>query len=150
MVDIGTSEAAALSYLAFEHATKKNKPNVNTGDIVYSKLLVASRDMEAELVCVDSYGKKAGLGVLTDGGFMFTVPLHTVRKLLNPECALLTSLGKSIQFEIAVGMNGRVWIRAKTVKETICLANAIDCAEYMSNPEIEAMCGKLVDVLSGF
>jgi len=149
-VDIGTSEAAALSYLAFEHATKKNKPNVNTGDIVYSKLLVASRDMEAELVCVDSYGKKAGLGVLTDGGFMFTVPLHTVRKLLNPECALLTSLGKSIQFEIAVGMNGRVWIRAKTVKETICLANAIDCAEYMSNPEIEAMCGKLVDVLSGF
>ena len=51
--------------------------------------------MEAELVCVDSYGKKAGLGVLTDGGFMFTVPLHTVRKLLNPECALLTSLGKS-------------------------------------------------------
>ena len=50
--------------------------------------------MEAELVCVDSYGKKAGLGVLTDGGFMFTVPLHTVRKLLNPECALLTSLGK--------------------------------------------------------
>jgi len=149
-VDIGTSEPAALSYLAFEHATKKNKPNVNTGDIVYSKLLVASRDMEAELVCVDSYGKKAGLGVLTDGGFMFTVPLHTVRKLLNPECALLTSLGKSIQFEIAVGMNGRVWIRAKTVKETICLANAIDCAEYMSNPEIEAMCGKLVDVLSGF
>ena len=24
---------------------------------------------------------------------MFTVPLHTVRKLLNPECTLLTSLG---------------------------------------------------------
>jgi hypothetical protein len=35
--------------------------------------------MEAELVCVDSYGKKAGLGVLA-GGFMFTVPLHTVRQ----------------------------------------------------------------------
>ena len=35
--------------------------------------------MEAELVCVDSYGKKAGLGVLDGGGFMFTVPLHTVR-----------------------------------------------------------------------
>ena len=51
--------------------------------------------MEAELVCVDSYGKKAGLGVLTDGGFMFTVPLHTVRKLLNPECALLSSLGNN-------------------------------------------------------
>ena len=27
-VDIGTSEAASLSYLAFEGATKKNRPNV--------------------------------------------------------------------------------------------------------------------------
>ena len=58
-----------------------------------SRLLVASKDMEAELVCVDSYGKKAGMGVLDGGGFLFTVPLHTVRKLLNPDCALLKTLG---------------------------------------------------------
>lgn len=38
------------------------------------------RDMEAELVCVDSYGKKAGLGVLSGGGFVFAVPLHVVRE----------------------------------------------------------------------
>jgi hypothetical protein len=77
------SEPASLSYLAFEGATKKNKPAVNPGDVVYAKLLVASRDMEAELVCVDSYGKKAGLGVLTGaGGFMFTVPLRTVRQVV--------------------------------------------------------------------
>jgi len=43
----------------------------------------ASRDTEAELVCVDSYGKKSGMGVLGDGGFMFTVPLNLIRKLLN-------------------------------------------------------------------
>ncbi|XP_023329231.1 exosome complex component RRP40 [Eurytemora carolleeae] len=149
-VDIGTSEPASLSYLAFEGATKKNRPNVNTGDIVYAKLLVASRDMEAELVCVDSYGKKAGLGVLTGGGYMFNVPLHTVRKMLSPDSVLLSTLGKSIQFEVAVGMNGRVWVRARTVKETICLANAIDCSEFMNNSEIEAMCSKLTDVLSNF
>jgi len=149
-VDIGTSEPASLSYLAFESATKKNRPNVNPGDIVYSKLLVASRDMEAELVCVDSYGKKAGLGVLDGGGFMFSVPLHTVRKLLNPESNLLTAVGKSIPFEIAVGMNGRVWIRARTVKESICLANAVECSEFMTNAEISNMSNKLVDVLAGF
>ena len=83
------------------------------------------RDMEPELVCVDSYGKKAGLGVLTGGGFMFTVPLHLVRKLLSPDCCLLKDLGGSIPFEVAVGMNGRVWIRGRSVKDTICLANAI-------------------------
>ena len=53
---------------------------------------------------------KAGLGQLSGGGFVFTVPLHLVRKLLSAECALLPSLGKSLQFEIAVGMNGRVWV----------------------------------------
>ena len=45
--------------------------------------MTASRDTEAELVCVDSYGKKSGMGVLGDGGFMFTVPLNLIRKLLN-------------------------------------------------------------------
>ena len=29
-------------------------------------------------------------------------------------------------------------------------ANAIECSEYMTSPEIQSMCSKLVDVLSGF
>ena len=69
------------------------------GDLVYAKLLVASKDMEPELVlfscsvlslhcavqvCVDSYGKKAGMGVLTGGGFMFTgIKLRLGRNLLS-------------------------------------------------------------------
>ena len=57
-VDIGSADNASLSFMAFEGATKKNRPNINVGDVVYAKLLVASRDMEPELVCVDSYGKK--------------------------------------------------------------------------------------------
>ena len=67
---------------------------------------------------------------------MFTVPLHLVRKLLSTECVLLSELGKSVAFEIAVGMNGRVWVRAKTVRDTICIANAIAAAEFMDNEEI--------------
>ena len=48
-VDIGTSEPASLSYLAFEGATKKNKPNIVNGDVVYAKVITASKDMESEL-----------------------------------------------------------------------------------------------------
>ena len=136
--------------MAFEGATKKNRPNVNVGDIVYAKLLVASRDMEAELVCVDSYGKKAGLGVLSGGGFVFSVPLHVIRKLLSKDCVLLSTLGANLSFEVAVGMNGRIWIRGKTAKETISLANAISAAEFMTNEEIKRMVNKLVDALKGF
>ena len=160
-VDIGTAEPASLSYLAFEGATKKNRPSVNLGDVIYARLLVASRDMEAELVCVDSYGKRAGMGVIgsidpintnvmASNSLLFTVPLNLVRKLLSKSCVLLTTLGKHIPYEIAVGMNGRIWIRGKKVRDTICLANAISVAEHMTNDEIIRMSNKLVDVLSGF
>lgn len=39
-VDINASETAALSYMAFEGATKKNRPEVSVGDTVYCKLLL--------------------------------------------------------------------------------------------------------------
>ena len=149
-VDIGTAEPASLSYLAFEGATKRNRPAVSVGDIVYSKLLVASSYTESELVCVDSYGKKAGLGVLTGGGFMFSVSLNLVRKLLSPDCCLLNKLGETAPFEVAVGMNGRVWLRARSVKETMVLAQAVQAAELMTNSEIVVMCHKLTDVLSAY
>ena len=123
---------------------------MNVGDLVYAKLVVASRDMEPELVCVDSYGKKAGLGVLSGGGFMFSVPLHLVRKLLAPDSDLLKALGGSTPFEIAVGMNGRVWVRARSVKETMLLAKAMECSEYMTKDEVREMCNKLADVMAGF
>merc|ERR1712025_529993 len=89
--------------MGFEGATKKNKPNIVTGDVVYAKIITASKDMEPELVCVDAYGKKAGLGQLTGGGLLFSVPLHLVRKLLSPESELLKKLGQTLKFEIAIG-----------------------------------------------
>ena len=72
------------------------------------------------------------------------------RKLLSPDSNLLPTLGQQIPFEIAVGMNGRVWVRARSVKETVCIANAVECAEFMTRQEIAAMCNKLCDVLAGF
>ncbi|XP_040563603.2 exosome complex component RRP40 isoform X1 [Lepeophtheirus salmonis] len=150
-VDVGASEQATLSYLAFEGATKKNRPDVKVGDVVYAKLLVASLDTEPELVCVDSYGKEAGLGVLSgDNSYVFTIPLRLVRKLLLKDSVLISSLGKAIAFEIVVGMNGRIWVRSKSVKNTICIANAILAAENMNDEEIKAMSGKLIDAISGF
>ena len=149
-VDIGTSEPASLSYLAFEGATKKNKPNIVNGDVVYAKVITASKDMESELVCVDAYGKKSGLGQLSEGGLLFLVPLHIVRNLLSPTSVLLQKLGETLKFEIAIGMNGRIWVRASTTKETIGIANAIWAAEHMTNAEITVMISKLADALAGF
>ncbi|XP_013416655.1 exosome complex component RRP40-like [Lingula anatina] len=79
-VDIGGSEQASLSYLSFEGATKRNRPDVKIGDLVFGRLLVANKDMEPELVCISSNGRSNGMGVIRDGGFMFTVPLNLIRK----------------------------------------------------------------------
>lgn len=149
-VDIGASEPAAISYLAFEGATKKNRPDVNVGDLLFAKLLVAYKDFESELVCVDSLGKKMKLGPLT-GGFVFNCSINLARRLRSPTCTLLEATKKNIQvpLEIVVGMNGRVWINAKNERDIIAVGNAILAAEYKSNVEIDAMCDQVGALFTG-
>ncbi|XP_034241418.1 exosome complex component RRP40-like [Thrips palmi] len=146
-VDIGASVSASLSYLDFEHATKKNRPNIQVGDVVYAKLSTAGRDMEPELVCVDAHGKANKLGKLEDG-FLITCSLNLIRKLLSVSCPLLKALGQKWPYECAFGMNGKVWIKARSTKETIAIANAIYESEHMDNDQIKQMCinlGVIVD-----
>ncbi|KAK3930836.1 Exosome complex component RRP40 [Frankliniella fusca] len=148
-VDIGASVTASLSYLDFEHATKKNRPNIQVGDVVYAKLSTAGRDMEPELVCVDSHGKAGKLGKLEDG-FLITCSLNLIRKLLSVNCPLLQALGQKWPYECAFGMNGKVWIKARSVKETIAIGNAIYESELMDNNQIRKMCtnlGLVVDAM---
>lgn len=147
-VDIGSSCPATLSYLSFEGATKKNRPKVEIGDVVYAKTLVASKDMEPELICVDSHGKKNRLGVLEDG-FVFKCSMNLVRKILNPQCLLIDSLKNEWPFELAAGMNGRIWIKAKSMRETVAVGNAILASEYKTNEEIKRMCKNIAGVLAG-
>jgi len=149
-VQIGSSEEASLSSIAFQGATKKNKPNVQIGDLVFAKLLIASIDMEPELVCVNSFGESSGLGLLSSNGFMFTVPLHHIRKILNPQCTLMKNLGKGISLEVAIGMNGRIWVKAKTMKQTVTVARVICLSEHLDNDEINRLCKKSLDKLTGF
>ena len=149
-VEIGANELAALSYLAFEGATKKNRPDVNIGDLVFAKLLVAHKDFESELICVDSLGKKQKLGVLRDG-FVFNCSINLARRLRSSECPLLESIKKHIQVpvEIVVGMNGRVWVNGRRERDVIAVGNAILAAEFKTDDEIDDMCDQVGARFSG-
>lgn len=149
-VDIGASEAACLPYLAFEGATKKNRPDVNVGDLVFAKLLNASKDFESELICVNSYGQKHKLGVLS-GGFVFDCSINLVRKLLNQNGNLFRAIQKEIQvpLEIVVGMNGRIWINARNPRDIIAVGNAILAAEHISDDEIGDMLHRVGGYFTG-
>jgi exosome complex component RRP40 len=79
-VDIGGAQAAILPVLAFEGATKKNKPNLVPGTLVYARISLANKDMEPELQCFNpSSGKADGYGELK-GGFVIKCSLGLCRR----------------------------------------------------------------------
>lgn len=143
-VNIGASEPASLSVFAFEGATKRNRPDVDVGDLVMAQVLMANRGMEPELVCVDSYGKKGMLGVLrSPTGFLIKVPINLINKLLSKDCSMLQTLGKRIPFEVALGQNGKIWVNSTTLQNTLSICNAISAIENLTPQEIEERCLKL-------
>ncbi|KAK9729373.1 exosome non-catalytic core subunit rrp40 [Basidiobolus ranarum] len=143
-VDIGSAQPAMLPALAFEGATKRNRPNLNVGSLVYARVSLANKDMEPELECVNpTSGKSEGYGELKDG-FMFKCSLGLCRKLLNPKSPVLVALGSHFPFETAVGMNGRVWVNSTDTQHIILLTNAIKNSEYLNEKQIKEMVKELV------
>ncbi|PAV84283.1 hypothetical protein WR25_16863 [Diploscapter pachys] len=110
-VDIGSADQAYISFLSFEGATKRNRPNLGVGDVLYARIVRASRHLEPELSCVDAELKSRGMGKLEDG-FVFKISTNHARRLLRASCRLLKLIGEQIRFEIAVGINGKIWIKS--------------------------------------
>ncbi|ORX49315.1 hypothetical protein BCR36DRAFT_353753 [Piromyces finnis] len=143
-VDIGSAHSALLSTLAFEGATKRNKPNLEIGALVYARVSLANKDMEPELECISATtGKANGFGELKNG-FLIKCSLGLCRSLLNPNTPILTALGEHFAFETAIGMNGRVWLNTADISNTILLSNAIKNSEFLSAKEIKQMVKELV------
>lgn len=128
-VDIGSAHPASLDGLAFEGATKRNKPNLKVGSLLYARVSLAHKDMEPELECFDAQTRKAeGFGDLK-GGFVTHCSLQMSRLLLDPKHFLLPLLGSHFPLEAAVGVNGRIWVSTKSVKQTIAVVRCIEAVD---------------------
>ena len=156
-VDIGSAEPATLSYLSFENATKRNRPDVQIGDVVYGRLMVAEADVEPELACVDGNGRASGMGVQPrdSGGLLFQCSSQLVRKLLERRSAaggnhVLAQLGKFLPHEVTVGHNGRIWVCGRSPRETVTVANALLACESLTEDEIRDMVKKLTRSSASF
>ncbi|KAJ8247646.1 hypothetical protein GJAV_G00248650 [Gymnothorax javanicus] len=144
-VDVGGSELASLSYLAFEGATKRNRPNVQVGDLVYGQFLIANKDMEPELVCIDSCGRANGMGVFGSGGLLIKVSLGLVRRLLAPQSTLVKELETLFPCEMVVGLNGRVWLKSQSTQHALVLSNLLESCEHMSPQQRQALFRKVAN-----
>jgi exosome complex component RRP40 len=123
---------ATLPQLSFEGASKKTRPMLTPGSLVYARVTLANKHMDPELECVSpTTGKSDGLGPLT-GGMVFGVSLSMARRLMLPRpseqggLTLLDELGgQGLPFEIAVGRNGKVWIDSGKVAVTLGIGKAL-------------------------
>ncbi|WPH01637.1 Hypothetical protein R9X50_00448700 [Acrodontium crateriforme] len=128
---------ALLGQLAFEGASKKTRPNLKSGDIVYGRITKASKWEDTELECINPSGKADGMGQLKEG-MLFHVSHAFARRLMmgtdksghsKGAVVILEEMGEKIRFEVAVGRNGKVWINSSSVKETVMIGRLLTTAD---------------------
>ena len=120
---------ALLPHLAFEGATKKTRPQLASGALVYARVDKADAYSEVEILCYNpSTGKSEGMGELKDG-MLFDISLGMARRLLmkgnEGDVVCLEELAEKIGFEIAVGRNGKVWVKSEGIRETLIVGRAL-------------------------
>eukprot|EP01055_Gregarina_sp_Pseudo9_P003047 Gregarina_sp_Pseudo_9__3046@NODE_3247_length_704_cov_16_282707_g2962_i0_p1_GENE_NODE_3247_length_704_cov_16_282707_g2962_i0NODE_3247_length_704_cov_16_282707_g2962_i0_p1_ORF_typecomplete_len166_score26_90KH_6/PF15985_5/2_3e08_NODE_3247_length_704_cov_16_282707_g2962_i066563 len=133
-VNIRGPNEAHLPTTAFVHATKQHYPPLTVGSIVLVGVSSTHKDYDTMLTGMCAEDQKGWttdetyLGELK-GGLAFDVSLPFASVLLAEECLLLTELGMKDPYEIAVGANGRVWVKGLTNQKTVEIAKAIQRAE---------------------
>lgn len=97
---VGAAALATLPTLAFDGATKRNRPHLEVGTLVYARVVLANKDMEPEVSCAAPPGvgakdwvtKESVFGEL-EGGNVFDCPQALCRELLATDSAVLDALG---------------------------------------------------------
>lgn len=130
------SAGVQLSIYGFPNASRKNRPNLKIGDLVYARISNCQRDIDIEIECIDpTTGKEGGFGQLTEG-LTFDVKLGFARFLLfSKQVPILETLSAKCEFEIAIGVNGRIWIKTQDPKHTITCAQCIQQSQNWSSQE---------------
>eukprot|EP00920_Eleutheroschizon_duboscqi_P036177 GHVT01087461.1.p1 GENE.GHVT01087461.1~~GHVT01087461.1.p1 ORF type:complete len:305 (-),score=32.35 GHVT01087461.1:1810-2724(-) len=137
-------DASLPSVEAFEGATKRNRPNLQLGSWVYCRVTSSNRDYETELTCLTPGKTKAwntpetSLGQLS-GGCLLQMPIAVTRSLVGDRCYVLERLGEKFPFETAVGLNGRVWIRAGSVADTFAIAQILEAMPGKTLAQLEVL-----------
>ncbi|KAL7481371.1 hypothetical protein ACHAW6_007052 [Cyclotella cf. meneghiniana] len=149
-VNIFGSHSALLHVLSFEGATKRNWPQLDpvgggvgvSGITTFNKGGVDKDDGGA--LCKDWLTNEGTYGPL-HGGTSFRVSLGLARELLNAKNVVLSALDQSgIPFEIAIGVNGMVWVNSPEPEYTITVLNAIQNSEVMSSEQVQEMVKMMV------
>ena len=156
-VNMGGPHPGLLSNLSFEGATKRNKPSLQPGMLLYTRISALYRNgiMDPVLSCQigPRDGKVSRKDWMTNegtygelkGGTVLRVSLGLARELLRPQNVVLAELAHhKLAFEVAVGVNGFVWVHSHHPEHTILIQNAIRNSEVLTEPQVRGMVQGLV------
>jgi exosome complex component RRP40 len=152
-VDIGCAQPAVLSAIAFEGATRRNKPNIDVGQVVYCRVAVANKFMEVELCCTSPHFKKdwvTGESIFGElkGGLTVPISLRMAHQMMDESNPLLEIIGAKIRFEVAIGVNGVLWINSDDVRHTIIISNIVTKVDSNPATDVRALLDRALQVLS--
>lgn len=86
--------------------------------------------------CLNSTtGQADGYGELK-GGLTVDVPLGYARMLYYEGGPVLKAVGEHVSFEIAIGLNGKVWVNAEDVLTTWKIAQCIEKGQGWRKSEV--------------
>lgn len=161
-LEINAPFLALLPVLAFDGATKRNRPNLQPGALVFCRVTqtgASSRIQnsstsssiggisESEVSCISASGKgkdwmtgESTFGEIgnpsnpeVSSGFVLECNVAFARRLMDSDSIILSSIGKLVPFEIVVGANGRVWVNSTSFEKTILIGNAILNSEFIGD-----------------
>lgn len=156
-INIGGSHPAVLNTLSFEGATKRNRPNLSPGMVLYCRIaeLNSSNALDPTLSCIvgphdggiprkEWRTNESCYGELR-GGTVVRISTGLARELLQPDNVVLEELSSfGIAFEVAVGVNGYLWIHSSAPEYTVAIQNAIMNSEVLPERQVRAMVKSLV------
>lgn len=114
-VDINSSKEGILNCVDFEGATKKERPNLEVGDIVYCRVLMDSKYENCLLTCKSENNNKSwSSGESTygqlKGGYLYNLSPYLCYKLIQEEDNVIKRIQDYLEVDIRIGLNGKLWI----------------------------------------
>lgn len=163
-IHIGAGHTATLSNLAFEGATKRNKPSLKPGQVLYARVAAVHVHLELELSCQlgpldmgqgmtrrDWMTDEGCYGILQGGTVLRVAHDWTRRDLLPSQqhvvwrelaaaaAAKNNSTTTTLAGEVAVGANGWIWMHAASSSATVMLYNILRNAPVLTEAQTRAM-----------
>ena len=160
-VNIHGPHPALLHNLSFEGATKRNRPMLAVGSLIYCRVISTHGSMDPEVSCMvggdgASDGGARRRDWMTDegtygeinGGTATRISLGLARELLKPTNVVLDALGRAdLAFEVCIGTNGLVWVHSERQEYTVLISTAIKNSEVMTEGQVRGMVKQLVETV---